>query len=208
MTAYMAAVVLHRRSCRLKHSLSEVPHSVVYQRMGSLCVSHGAGKQRIAIGIISVIPAQRGGDVLANCLVQLDATVDGGFLVPNDAALDVEVLVRERGLSAHQRGKLPDQELRGLSHRFSPRRSEQAHTNCSRYSEHWGTASEGRKEYAPAWIPLEISVRFLNEDLTVAQGGLPIIVTRDMIALHHAKASDYAVGCNLAQGTGIEHSRG
>ena len=111
------AVVLHRRSRRLKDGLSEVPHPVVHQDMWPLRKGHRAREPRVAVGIVTVVPTERGAQVLTQGLIHLEAAIDGVFLVPDDAALDVEVLIRKGGLGAHQRGKRADKELGGLSYR-------------------------------------------------------------------------------------------
>src|ERR1035437_6377462 len=92
------AVVLHRRSCRLKDCLPSVPQPVVRQGMRSFYKGQRAREPRVAVGIVTVVPAERGGQVLTHGLIHLNATIDGVFLVPNDAALDVEILVRKGGL--------------------------------------------------------------------------------------------------------------
>src|ERR1017187_524463 len=111
------AVVRHRCGRRLIGGLSEVPHPVVHQAMRPLRKGRRAREPRVAVGIVTVVPTDRGGQVLTHGLIHLDAAIDGVFLVPNDAALDVEVLVRKGGLGAHQRRQRADKELGGLSHR-------------------------------------------------------------------------------------------
>src|ERR1035437_7336089 len=76
-----------------------------------------AREPRVAAGIVTVVPAERGGQVLTHGLINLNAAIDGVFLVQNDAALDVEVLVRKGGLGAHQRRQRANKELGGLSYR-------------------------------------------------------------------------------------------
>src|ERR1035437_6248267 len=111
------AVVLHRCGCRLIGGLSEVPHPVVHQAMRSLCKGQRAREPRVAVGIVTVVPTERCGEVFSQCLIHLDTAIDGVFLIPNDVALDVEVLVSKRGLGAHQRRQRTDLKRRGLSYR-------------------------------------------------------------------------------------------
>ena len=175
------AVVLNRGSRRFKDGLSEVPHAVVYQGMRPLGEGKSSRRGRVAVGVVTVVPTERRGQVLTQGLIDLNAAIDGVFLVPDDAALDVEVLVGKGGLGAHQRGKRADKELGGLSHVAASGQATGTGpkklftVSCASMN---GTAECRQGICARLDVALEISVRFLNEDLPIAQRGLRPGVSR------------------------------
>jgi len=173
---------------------------------GSFCKGCRAREERIAVGIISVVPTEGGAQVFADRLVDLDTAINGIFLIPNDSALDVEILVGKRGLGAHQRGKRTDYELRRspclqLNEGDRNRPIKIAHgilgANKRRGQRRHGI-NAGLDEV------LKFSVRFLNEDLTVAQSSLGAGVSRHGIVLEQRVTGDDAVDGQLAQWSGVK----
>ena len=135
--------------------------------------------------------------------------VNGVFLIPNDTALDVEVLVGKRGLGAHQRGKLAYKELRGLSHRQLQvgNRNRPIVIVHGIFGIHKRHAERRHGVNAGLDVVLNLSVRFLNENLSVAESCLLRVVSGDGIILAQRIAGYDAIHRELAERTGIEYSR-
>src|ERR1019366_7637030 len=83
------AVVLNRRSQVRPVRLPQVSSANERQAVRSLGISQRAAQSGIAVGIVAVVPAKRGREVLSYRLVDLHAAGDGVFLVPQQATFDV-----------------------------------------------------------------------------------------------------------------------
>ena len=177
--------------------------------MGAAGISQGAAQPRVAVGIEAVVPTHRGGE-FAHGLVHLDSPIDGVFLVPQEAAVDVHVLEREGVLGAHQRGQRANQNG-GVLPRLQLQKGDR---NRAVEVAHGFVGSEERRTEsrkivsARLHVELKPAVGLLNEYLPVTESRLLGVITRHVVPLPHAKAAENAVHSELAERSGVEDGWG
>src|SRR6266446_5439018 len=148
------------------------------------CVGYRAPEPSEPVRVKSVIPRKREGERVGG-IVQLNATVYGVFLVPQEAALNIHILKRKSVLCANQGRQLAglDRESIGWRQLYKSLRQCAIKVAGSLRSVDIGRAEGRQRIRADLDKILEEAIRFLKEKLPVAQTRERALVPRKWIVL-------------------------
>src|SRR4051812_19439631 len=178
----------------------------------SIGIIYGIGRRTpqpgVSVRIKAVVPQKRKGQRTSS-VIHLGTTVDGVFLVPQEATLDVHVLEREGVFGVDQGRQLARRNrksIRGCKFDKGLRQRSVEVTGCP-----WRVdvrSAKGRQSVGTGLNKiLEQTLRLLKEKLAVTQTGKRMLISREGVVLPEPESADRTRHINRAERPCIEADR-